>query len=467
MTTYSEIANSLPPVYPGKLLGEVKNLLSGKNLSIIVLDDDPTGTQTVYDVPVLTVWDSKQIEFELVNKTELFFILTNSRGLNAEDANALSFEIGQNIRVASQKIGRKTLVISRGDSTLRGHYPNEVNALGRGLGIDNPIHLLIPAFFQGGRFTVNDIHWVRDGNTLLPVAETPYARDNTFGYRSSDLKDYVEEKSNGQVKSKDVFSISIDDIRIGGTARVTAKLDSLKTGTVCIVNAFEQSDLDVFASGFYASSLLQKEVLLRTAASVIPSLAGLEQKAPLESKDLTLRGKGGIIAVGSYVPRTTEQFEYLKKLLPLDFVEIDVRKILNRDLCDAEIMRVGNEINHVLKNDKLVVVYTSREIIKGVTGEESLSIVNRISQGMVSCITQTEIRPRFFIAKGGITSSDIATKALKVNRPMVLGQILPGVPLWNLNDCEKFPGLAYVPFPGNIGDETYLYQAVAKFMNAN
>jgi uncharacterized protein YgbK (DUF1537 family) len=98
------------------------------------LEDDPTGTQTVSDIPVLTSWETEIIIEEFQKQSPLFFILTNSRSLTAEEANSLAYSIGENIKQASEKIGTRYWVISRSDRTLRGHYPSEVNALEKGLG---------------------------------------------------------------------------------------------------------------------------------------------------------------------------------------------------------------------------------------------------------------------------------------------------------------------------------------------
>ncbi|MFW5773564.1 MAG: four-carbon acid sugar kinase family protein [Tangfeifania sp.] len=298
MVLYNGIKTQLSPEFPEDLRENNRREFLKRNFSIIVLDDDPTGTQTIYDVPVLTSWTEPEILLELQNATPLFFILTNSRSLISAGAGKLAFEIGQNIQAASQKTGRKTIVISRGDSTLRGHYPNEVDALGEGLRIQHAPQILIPAFFEGGRHTINDIHYVREGNELIPAGETPFAQDSTFGYRSSDLKDYVEEKSKGRIKSDEAVSISLDNIRKGGPGKVAEILDSLQEKQVCIVNAFSQPDLDVFTAGFYQSDRITKPVLFRTAASVVPSLAGLPVKPPLQKKDFKLTGKGGVVAVG-------------------------------------------------------------------------------------------------------------------------------------------------------------------------
>jgi uncharacterized protein YgbK (DUF1537 family) len=465
MKNYADTIQSLPSEYPEKLTEKNREAFLDSGLTIIVLDDDPTGTQTIYDVPVLTTWGEKEIETELQAGTPLFFILTNSRSLFAEAANRLAYEIGRNIRSASEKTGRKTLVISRGDSTLRGHYPNEVDTLGEGLGIKNAPQILIPAFFQGGRITIDDVHYVRDGENLIPTGETPFAQDSSFGYRSSNLKDYVEEKTKGRIKASQVVSISLDEIRKDGPEKIATTIKALQNSQACIVNAATQSDLDVFTAGFYSATKKEfKPVLFRTAASIIPSLAGLPVKLPMERDQIETTGKGGLVAVGSYVPMTSKQLDYLKKHLPVDYIEIQAKKLLDESDFNTETNRVSEKINANLKNNRVVVMYTSREIIKGKTADESLQIVNRVSAGVVAAVRGIKVRPRFFIAKGGITSSDILTKSFHVKKAKVLGQIIPGVPVWQLNDCKPFPGLIYMPFPGNLGGDDAIYKAIQKFI---
>ena len=420
MIKFQETIQSLLPEFSADLLEKNRKEFLARDFTIIVLDDDPTGTQTIFNVPVLTTWGEREIYTELKVAVPLFFILTNSRSLLRKEADNLAEEIGMNIRNASEKSGRKTIVISRGDSTLRGHYPNEVNALGKGLGIQNAPQILIPAFFEGGRHTINDIHYVRDGDHLIPAGETPFAKDSTFGYKSSNLREYVVEKSKGKIKIQNVVSIGLNDIRRGGPEKVSQILNTLEHGQVCIVNAASQSDLDVFTAGFYSFRKVEKPVLFRTAASIVPSLAGVGIKPPLQKSDFQLEGKGGVIAVGSYVLMTTRQLDFLKKNFPVEYVEIEAKKLLHRNEFLAETNRISEKINHNLSKNLVIVVYTSREIITGKTPVESLEIVNRISQGMVEVMKGIKIRPRFIIAKGGITSSDIVTKSLKGKKAKVL-----------------------------------------------
>ena len=61
--------------------------------------------------------------------------------------------------------------------------------------------------------------------------------------------------------------------------------------------------------------------------------------------------------------------------------------------------------------------------------------------------------------KGGITSSDVGTKALAVKKARVLGQIQPGIPVWQTGAESRFPGTPYVIFPGNVGEDGTLKAA--------
>ena len=201
----TQILNSLPPEWPNSLLDQIRAQIASSNSKLVVLDDDPTGTQTVYDVPVLTEWSVDVLQAELAGDASGFYILTNSRSMTLSAAQALNEEIGRNLLIASEKAGVQFTVVSRSDSTLRGHYPGEVDALLNALGANVDACLIIPYFLEGGRLTINDTHYVAEGDDLIPAAETPFAQDAAFGYQSSNLREWVVEKTNGTVPLKTNF----------------------------------------------------------------------------------------------------------------------------------------------------------------------------------------------------------------------------------------------------------------------
>lgn len=450
-----------PPEWPGSLLPEIRKQVRESRRSIVVLDDDPTGTQTVYDVPVLTDWSADLLEEELRMEPDLFYILTNSRSLPVREARDLNMKIGRNLVTASRKANRPFVVVSRSDSTLRGHYPGEVEALASVL--EQPIDgtLIIPFFLEGGRLTIDDIHWVEENGLLIPADETPFSKDSYFGYRNADLKKWVEEKTKGRVPAREVYSITIDDIRTGGPDRVGETLMKLDKGAVCIVNSITLRDMEVFVHALLAAEALGKSYLYRTAASFAQIRAGLPTRkllTPEEMVDDT--GNGGLIIAGSHVPKTSRQLEVLVERTSVIPIEARVEALIHDQGRQQEITRIAGLAGEKIRKGKDVVIHTSRNLVKGSDSGEDLEIGQRVSLGLVGILKGIRIKPRFLVGKGGITSSDLATDALQIKRAMVMGQIQPGVPVWKTGPESLFPGLVYIVFPGNVGGEDALVRIV-------
>lgn len=444
--TKTELLAGLPPVPSDDLLPSIREALESSERTIVVLDDDPTGTQTVFDVPVLTQLDPDSIRDAIDQAPPVLYLLTNSRALTPDQ----TIERHRNLGATLKEFADDIIVISRSDSTLRGHFPLETNILREALDIPNAPTLFIPFFEAGGRLTVADTHYVVEGETATPAHLTPFANDNSFPFSHSHLPDYIAEKSGGPV---DVQSISLKDLRTGD---VSAKLAALPPSSTCIVNAACLRDLDSLSLALHQSD---RRFIIRSAASFVQSLAGIVSRPPLEPwqmQDLDPNPNGGLIIVGSHVPKTTAQLNHLLANTKAAPFEIDVPSILNSTF-DTE--DSASKIQASIKSGKTTVLFTSRDRIDGT---DNLAISKAVSQALVDVVKKIETRPSFLIAKGGITSSDIATEALGVRQANVLGQILPGVPVWTIGNETLHPGLAYVVFPGNVGDDTALTQAFQK-----
>lgn len=454
--TQKELMSKLPK----PLLGDLDQIIHAAKKSrvdtIIVLDDDPTGTQTVYDIPVLTTWSSDDIRAELERKTPLFFILTNSRSLIEKEAMQLAEIIGQNIREAAEDLDKKCLVISRSDSTLRGHYPAEVRALEQGLGLKNGVHFIIPAFFEGGRYTIQNVHYVQKGEQMIPAAQTPFAQDKVFGYRSSNLREWIAEKTGGDIASDRIKSLSLRELRNASMPDLIAKINKFKPGDICIVNAADYPDLKQAAIAILHSTI---HPVFRTAASFVAALAAQASKAYLTAVDFsTSTANGGLIIVGSYVPKSTQQLAHLQKNLRVESIEIDVAQLLGGTISDTSL--IAKTISDQLENSKDVVLSTSRQLQSGTTPEENLAIGEKVSNYLTEIVANLSAPPKYILAKGGITSSVIATRSLGAKRAIVQGQIIAGVPVWQLGEESKFPGLPYIVFPGNVGEDQSMSQVV-------
>ncbi|WP_299059101.1 four-carbon acid sugar kinase family protein [uncultured Polaribacter sp.] len=436
-------------------LEEIQKEIITTPKTIVILDDDPTGTQTVYNVPVVTSWKSSVLENEIIN-SPVFFILTNSRSLQIKEANDLAELLGSKLKILSKKHNKQLILISRGDSTLRGHYPNEVDALAKGLETPNAKHILAPAFFEGGRYTFNNVHYVKEADNFIPANETPFAKDNTFGYKNANLIDWIVEKYEGNIDKDAIESLSITSLRTKSTEEIIEKIESPNKSHI-VVNATSYSDLEAVAIAILRS---KESFLLRTSASFVNAITGIAAKDCLSKEEILINQKkgGSLIVIGSYVPKTTAQLAVLKQHSEAVFLELNVSNVKNDVLFQKDINQLSNKVNQHLKENKNVVFHTSRTIIKGETKAESLAIVNRVSNGVIEIIKQLKTQPKYIVAKGGITSSDVATKGLNVKRAYVIGQALKGVPVWKLDSETKFPNMPYIIFPGNVGDNQALYQ---------
>jgi uncharacterized protein YgbK (DUF1537 family) len=457
----SQLLKNLPDEWPQDLRPAIKKHVKTDRRKIVVLDDDPTGTQTIHGLSVLTEWSPETLAAELKSDLSAFYILTNSRSYTLPVARNINSEIGQNLTAAARQTQRKFVVISRSDSTLRGHFPGEVEALSDALTQDYDGWIINPFFLEGGRYTIDNVHYVDEGGLLIPVAQTEFARDRVFGYSKSNLCDWVAEKSNGQIAAQDVTTISIEDLRRGGPESVAAFLMTLHNGQCCVVNAASYRDLEVFVQGLLAAETSGKKFIFRTAASFVQVRAGISPRPLITQSDLQLHpAGGGLFVVGSYVPRSTKQINSLLTTKDISHTEISVDALMDARLRESEIDRVVNHIEKVLRQGKDMLIFTSRRLMIGKDSKSSLQIGQKISQSLIVILRRIQTAPRYILAKGGITSSDIATQALDVKKAFVLGQIQPGVPVWQLGNESRFPGLTYIVFPGNVGDKNALVNIV-------
>ncbi|MGB3210402.1 MAG: four-carbon acid sugar kinase family protein [Desulforhopalus sp.] len=452
------VLGDLVPEWSVDLLPTIQKEIAGSKYKIVILDDDPTGTQTAKDLPVLTHWSKEALRDELAGRYPAFFILTNSRSLPEPAACELAREIGTNLKLASDETGIRTVLISRSDSTLRGHFPAEVNAMAAAMGKGRLPYLILPFFLEGGRYTINDIHYVQEGERLVPAARTSFAQDTAFGFHCSNLKDWVEEKSAGAISAAEVVSVTIDDLRCGGPPRVAEILSDVQPGGACIVNAVSYRDMEVLVTALLEVENSGKEFLYRTAASFVRTRTGLDHRTELLSKgELTsANNHGGLFVIGSYVNKTSLQVTALLNSTNIKAIEIRVDTLLDPVRNKPEIARVAEEASAMLASGRDTAIYTSRQLITGENATASLAIGQTISDSLIDIVHRVTVQPRYLVAKGGITSSDVATKGLGVHRAMVIGQALPGVPAWQLGPETRYPGMSYIIFPGNVGDDDAL-----------
>lgn len=453
----------LPLTWPTPLLEEIHQLHTDSRKCLVVLDDDPTGSQTVQDIPLLTEWSVESLRREL-DLSPVFFILTNSRSMATEQAEKMAQEIGQNLLAAARLSAVDFFVLSRSDSTLRGHYPAEVDALCAALQIEYDATIMVPFFEAGGRYTLNDIHYVEQEGQLVPAASTEFAKDKAFPFQHSYLPLYVEEKTEGRTKADQVRGISLETIREGGPQAVKAALLEVPKGGVVIINACAGSDLEVAVKGLQLAQESGKSYIYRTAASFVRVLAGIPVKPLLNAESMAIdTTNGGLMVVGSHIKKSSLQLEKALAVADVIALEIDVERLIEEDSRKRAITDYLKKIETAIRAGQNVVAFTSRKLIALGDASTSLSISRIISESICEIVDGLSVQPKFLIAKGGITSNDVATKGLGVKRAIVAGQLQPGVPVWLLGSESKFPGMHYVVYPGNVGSENGLAQALEAF----
>ncbi|MFK8182586.1 MAG: four-carbon acid sugar kinase family protein [Phormidesmis sp.] len=433
---------------------------------IIVLDDDPTGSQTVHSCLLLLKWDVETLMLGLQDEAPIFFILTNTRSLTPTTAAAVTTEVCDNLKIALERTHTQNfLLVSRSDSTLRGHYPIETDVIAAHLGPFDA-HFLTPEFFEAGRVTLESTHYIKSADTLTPTHETEFAKDSVFGYSTAYLPDYVEEKTKGGIPASEVERFLLADIRQGSQAR----LSQLNNNCCVAVDGEQQSDLDKFASDLNIVAAQGKKFLFRSAASLLTSLANLPaQPTPPEEMHKITRSSSGAVIVGSHVKKTTQQLQQLLKAPGIVGIEIDVSELKDtlNNSHDKLLNQVSAQIEQIHADGNTPAVYTSREELTFEDVDTRLAFGEAVSTLLVDIEKALPADIGFLISKGGITSNDTLSKGLNLTFVRLLGQIIPGVSIVTTEaDHPQFPNLPVVLFPGNVGDDAALATAYKRLSNA-
>ncbi len=449
-------------------------------MKIIIFDDDPTGSQTVYGCPLLLTWDEPTLEKAFTNSSPLIFILANTRSLSSVLAVKKTREICSSIKEFFLRQGYSKddyFYISRGDSTLRGHGVLEPAILAEELG---PFHATfhIPAFLEGGRTTENGIHYLNG----IPVHATDFGRDNIFGFSTSDLAKWIEEKSFGKIKAENILHVGIKQLDMAfnnedGFKSLLSFLSQLENNTSVVVDAKLPHHLETLARAIKVVSK-EKRFLFRTAASFINSLSGLPPNSKdtsdlvsLKSKNNEFEYKPGLIMVGSHVKLATDQLEILLKDNACEGLEIPVSKlfdIFNLEDCQNTILALEHillsKINDILDMKKVPVLYTTREEMKFSSYSKRIKFGLELAEFMAILVSKVTNKLGYIISKGGITTHLLLQQGLNFKQVDLQGQILPGLSIVTSNSDHY--DLPVVTFPGNLGNDKTLLESF-RLMESN
>ena len=396
-------------------------------LRLVILDDDPTGIQTVHGCLLITQWDAATVRMALLHEQPFFYMLTNTRAMTREEAAQVVRSAMETVLEVNRELGYRLIFISRSDSCLRGHFPLETDVMRQVLqeyGVKVwPKVPFCPALIEAGRVTIDGVHYMKDGERLIPVSETEFARDNVFAYHTSVLRDYIREKG----ADPDAYQI---------------------------VNAASYDELYAFRDAlFHEIEDFPGAVVIRSSSSLPKAMSGIADK-PLLDRSILKQSGVGCFVVGSHVQKTTRQLNALLSEQGVAGIEVDVERVLH----DGE--KLMQELLTAMKQQAdeglTPVVYTSRKEVRLTDADERQHLGQRISDFLVEMVARLPFVPSYLVAKGGITSNDILTKGLALKSAVVLGQIVPNVP------CVMTPNFPYIIFPGNVGNDDSLCEVFLK-----
>ena len=393
--SFDELLAGYPPSVETSAAQLRESSTDGRRV-FIVLDDDPTGTQSVADLPVLTDWTAESLEWALTQGRPAVYVMTNSRSLGPDDAARRNREVAAAAFQASDRTGIRVDFVSRSDSTLRGHFPLEPQVLAECIAdhqhsrVDGIV--IVPAFGDAGRITVGGVHYAGSRATgFTPVGESEFAGDATFGYHSSRLADWVEEKSGGEMPASSVIEISLADLRTD-LAAVVARLRSAAKEQPIVSDIVDENDLRRLSLALQQAEDAGSRFIYRVGPPFVRARIGQEVHLPLDHEDLVAirsgglaeNSVGGLIVVGSHVQQTTRQLDALRALRKPAEVEIEVPVVLTPGR-DEHLEAVVDHVVAALPRGN-VVVRTSRTLITGSDAADSLAIARAVSDAVVEVV---------------------------------------------------------------------------------
>ena len=406
----------------------------------VVLDDDPTGTQSATGVSVLLEWNTNLLA-EVLTAAESVYVQTNSRAISEPEAVALVTGVREAALAAGARLGQEIQFVLRGDSTLRGH----VFAESAVFATPGSVLRFVPAFPDGGRTTRDGIHYVRLGDRDVPAGETEYADDPVFGFHSSNLTDYVAEKT-----GLPSTHVPLAAVRSGATA---ATLAAAPAGTVITCDAVTNADITLIADAVKAARRGGHDIVVRSAAPLAAELAGVVSKGLLPTP-LVPMARPTLLVCGSHTAGATAQLSAIEPAFGRP-VEVDTTMALADP--DAAGRAAATRVRRQLAVDGFAMLSSQRDRSPV---HNTLDHGERVMTALTTAVRAVRDQADVVIAKGGITSAEVARTGLGVRRALVLGQVLNGVSVWAV---EPTPGREqlYVVVPGNVGGPDTLQRVLA------
>lgn len=399
-------------------------------MKTIVLDDDPTGTQSATGVTVLFGTDEDLLT-QALQQADSVYVQTNSRALSEDEAVALVNKIKSDGESAALRLGEEVRFVLRGDSTLRGHVFAESAVFLD----DDALMLFVPAFPDGGRTTRGGVHYVRVGDRDLAAHESEYAQDPVFGFSTGVLVDYVREKS-GRMG----IPVTLDEVRAGGLAQILVEAPA---GTVVLPDVVNAGDVSVIARAVNEATAKGRRVVVRSAAPLAAELANVSSSGLLPIP-LVDRPQRVLLVCGSHTSGASAQLAPITETWGAPAV-VDTAKALDRPAAAGA--EAADEARTAFAGKPVTILATER-----VRASEHNTLVHgeRVMAALTTAVASLLPEVDVVVAKGGITSAEVAHTGIGATSAFVLGQVLPGVSVWRMS-ARDGREVIYVVVPGNVG----------------
>ncbi|MBK0330574.1 four-carbon acid sugar kinase family protein [Brachybacterium sp. MASK1Z-5] len=420
-------------------------------MKTIVLDDDPTGTQSATGVTVLLDLSEETLERDLeeaLTGADSVYVQTNSRALPPDEAVALARRVQAAGLAVGERSGEQVRFVLRGDSTLRGHVFAETEVF-----LEDAVMLFVPTFPDGGRTTRDGMHLVRIDGQDLPAHETEYAEDPVFGFTTGYLPDYV-----GQASGRRGVPVPLADVRAGALERA---LTAAEPGEVVLPDAVTDEDIALIARAVDAAAEHGTRIVVRSASPLAAHLAGVASEGRLP---LPLERPTGetLLVCGSHTAGATAQLAQVTQrfgeptLVGTEAALADPATA-GHAAADA-VASVGTAAPATRTDDATSLLLLSTERQRSAS-HGTLGHGERVMAALTTAVADLLPRVGTVISKGGITSAEVARRGLGARTAHVLGQILPGISAWRLS-ARDGRELLYIVVPGNVGDQGTLVRVL-------
>jgi len=395
----------------------------------VVLDDDPTGTQSATDVTVLLDWEANELYSALSTEGSVY-LQTNSRAVPAEQARQMATRIRDQIRSVEEALEQPVLIVLRGDSTLRGHVFTESDVFA---GDDGRI-LFVPAFPQGGRRTIGSIHTVAIDGVDTPVGDTEFARDPVFGYRSSNLIEWAREKG-----GRRAVPVNLASLRASEGQAVAAALAAAGPRELVVPDVETDADIEFVRRGLISALEAGLHVVVRSAATLAAACAERLSTAYL-ARPIPRSRDGVVVICGSHTAAATAQLECLALRVGQEPIVIATGDAF------ADPRAAAAEARRRLELTGLAIVATERHRrVDHDTLDDGTLVMRALIEATVVLVPLVGA----VVSKGGITSAEVARIGFSARTAHVRGQLAAGISVWDLGEGE-LRGFQVV-VPGNVG----------------